>query len=117
MLGYEHSCNNKADNIRKVVPMNKNKVTQKRGKPENHGHVESEPVGLHGMSDATVRVVIDRHASQNLGEAYNIRGIEDKGRYYVVKLIRSDGGVIDRLLVDKQSGKVSSLEGKIRGKK
>lgn len=74
---------------------------------------ETEPIGLHGMSDTTVRVVIDQHASQNIGEAYNIDGIKDKGRYYIVKLVRTDGRIIDRLLIDKQSGTVSSLKSRI----
>ena len=73
--------------------------------------IETEDIGLYGMSDATVRLVIDRHASQSLKEDYSVEELENRGRYYVVALVRPGGGVIDRLLVDKQSGSVSSLAG------
>ena len=91
--------------------MTKTKDEQTRLSDKMLSEVDTEPIGLHGMSDSTVRVVIDQHTSKSLSQAYNISEVEDKGRYYIVKLVRPDGRVIDRLLIDKQSSTVRSLKG------
>ena len=59
-----------------------------------------------GMSTGTARIIIEREISQTFGEEYNIDLLENKGRYYVAKIIRSDGSLIQRLLIDKQTGSV-----------
>ncbi len=39
-------------------------------------------------------------------EDYNIAPLENKGRYYVARIVQTDGRAIQRLLVDKHTGKV-----------
>ena len=61
---------------------------------------------LDGMGTGTARIIIDREASQRISEDFNLEGLENKGRYYVARVVRPDGSLIDELLVDKQNGRV-----------
>jgi hypothetical protein len=58
-----------------------------------------------GMSTGTARVVIDREAGEQL-PADGTVDLENKGRYYVAKIISHNGRVLRQLLVDKQTGEV-----------
>ena len=62
-----------------------------------------------GMSTGTARIIIEREISQALGEEYNIDHVTNKGRYYLAKIVRSDGSPMQRLLVDKQTGNVQMV--------
>ena len=62
-----------------------------------------------GMSTGTARIIIEREISQVLGEEYNIDHVTNKGRYYLAKIVRSDGSPMQRLLVDKQTGSVQMV--------
>jgi hypothetical protein len=57
-----------------------------------------------GMSTGTARIIIEREVSQAISEKFKIGQVENRGRYYTAKIVRSDGSTIQRLLVDKQSG-------------
>ena len=59
-----------------------------------------------GMSTGTARIIIEREISQAISEKFNINTVENKGRYYVAKIVRHDGSAIQRLLLDKQTGSV-----------
>jgi hypothetical protein len=59
-----------------------------------------------GMSTGTARIIIEREVSQTIREKFSISPIENKGRYYVAKIVRPDGASIQRLLLDKQTGKI-----------
>ena len=59
-----------------------------------------------GMSTGTARIVIEQKVSQAIKEKFNIDQLENKGRYYMAKIVRPDGSTIQRLLVDKQTGRV-----------
>jgi hypothetical protein len=59
-----------------------------------------------GMSTGTARIIIDKEMSRELQEKFNIDRVENQGRYYLANIVRQDGSVIQRLLVDKQTGKV-----------
>lgn len=61
-----------------------------------------------GMSSGTARIIIDREAGDTLPDGYNV-GLQNKGRYYVAKIIGQHGRVIQRLLVDKQTGDVTFI--------
>jgi hypothetical protein len=58
-----------------------------------------------GMSSGTARVIIDREAADALPDGYNV-DLKNKGRYYVAKIVGHQGRVIQRLLLDKQTGDV-----------
>lgn len=55
-----------------------------------------------GMSTGTARIVIE----EELEEGAKVDSLENKGRYYVARIVRPDGSAIRRLLVDKQTGNV-----------
>ena len=61
------------------------------------------------MSTGTARIIIEQKISQALGEEFNIDHVTNKGRYYLAKIVRSDGSPIQRLLLDKQTGSVQMV--------
>jgi hypothetical protein len=56
---------------------------------------------LDGMSTGTARFIIDREISSELLEKYSIKDLENKGRYYLAKIVNQDGEVADTVLIDK----------------
>lgn len=62
-----------------------------------------------GMSEGTATLVIDQTINDKDAEEYSIEALENKGRYYTARIVNCDGKVIQRLLVDKQSGSVRFL--------
>jgi len=86
--------------------------------------IESEPVvagndtdelaailnSMDGMGTGTARFIIDRKLPENIGELYHIEGLENKGRYYLAKIIGEGGRVVNQLLVDKQNGTIHFLK-------
>lgn len=59
-----------------------------------------------GMSEGTATLVINQAIDDKHSEEYSIRELKNKGRYYTASIVDSYGVVIEKLLVDKQSGKV-----------
>ena len=62
-----------------------------------------------GMSTGTARIIIDREVSQTVSEKFKINSLENKGRYYIAKIVRADGSPIQSLLVDKQTGNIQMV--------
>lgn len=62
-----------------------------------------------GMSTGTARIIIEQEVSRQISEAFGISWVENKGRYYIAKIVRPDGSPIQRLLVDKQTGSVQMV--------
>ena len=62
-----------------------------------------------GMSTGTARIIIDREVSQTVSEKFKINSLENKGRYYIAKIVRTDGSPIQSLLVDKQTGNIQMI--------
>ena len=65
---------------------------------------------LDGMGTGTARIIIDRESSRRILEEFKLKKIENKGRYYVARVVRPDGSLIDELLVDKQNGRVQFIK-------
>ena len=59
-----------------------------------------------GMSTGTARIIIEEEIDGQVSDDYDIDALENKGRYYVARIVRPDGSAIRRLLVDKQTGEV-----------
>ena len=59
-----------------------------------------------GMSSGTARIVIEQELNRSLDEEFNIDKLENQGRYYMARIVRPDGIILQRLLVDKQTGTV-----------
>jgi len=78
--------------------------------------VESEPglEFLDGMSTGTARFIIDREISPDLLEKYNIEDLENKGRYYLAKIVNKDGEVTDTVLIDKLNRSIHFQKAKLK---
>ena len=59
-----------------------------------------------GMSEGTATLVIDQALNDKHSGEYSIEALENKGRYYTASIVNFNGRVIQRMLVDKQSGTV-----------
>jgi len=78
--------------------------------------VESEPglEFLDGMSTGTARFIIDREISPDHLEKYNIEDLENKGRYYLAKIVNKDGEVTDTVLIDKLNRSIHFQKAKLK---
>lgn len=74
------------------------------GSDDSRGEVFQEL--FDGMSSGTARIVIEREMNRSLQEEFNIEQVENQGRYYMARIVRQDGAILQRLLVDKQTGTV-----------
>ncbi len=62
-----------------------------------------------GMSLDSAKFIMGRCTDD---EQYEIHGIENKGRYFIAKIVNTSGTVVNELLVDKLNGTVKFLRGK-----
>jgi len=93
------------ESIDKVVP---------KEEPDAGTPAESQ-VGiefLDGMSTGTARFIIDRKVTGDVLEKYEIKDLENKGRYYLAKIVDPDGKVTDTVLIDKLNRTVHFQKGK-----
>ena len=56
---------------------------------------------LDGMSTGTARFIIDREVDPDVLKNYHVKDLENKGRYYLAKIVNQDGEVTDTVLIDK----------------
>jgi hypothetical protein len=61
------------------------------------------------MSTGTDRILIEQDVGPQISEEYNISTVENKGRYYIAKIVRPEGSLIQRLLIDKQTGSIQMV--------
>ena len=89
-----------------------------QGKSEDayNKFVEPEPgFGfLDGMSTGTARFIIDREVDPTTLEKYNIKELENKGRYYLAKIVNQDGEVAETVLIDKLNRSIHFQKAKRR---
>jgi len=100
------------DSIDKVVPKEEPDVSSQ---DRNAGIPAGSDVGiefLDGMSTGTARFIIDRKVTGDVLEKYEIKDLENKGRYYLAKIVDTDGNVTDTVLIDKMNRSVHFQKGK-----
>ena len=95
------------------------KENKSRSKSQNDNiknPVGSEPglEFLDGMSTGTARFIIDREVGADILEKYDIKELENKGRYYLAKIINQDGGVVDTVLIDKLNRSIHFQKAKFK---
>lgn len=61
---------------------------------------------MDGMSEGTASFVIENAASAKWGDDFEVAALANKGRYYTASIVNHDGTLIQKLLVDKQTGDV-----------
>ena len=78
--------------------------------------VQSEPglEFLDGMSIGTARFIIDREVNPDLLEKYDIKDVENKGRYYLAKIVNQEGEVADTVLIDKLNRSIHFQKAKFK---
>jgi hypothetical protein len=60
---------------------------------------------MDGMGTGTARLIIEHESGYALDDDdYSLGHLENTGRYYLGKIVRHDGTVAQRLMVDKQTG-------------
>ena len=92
-------------------------TSSRKSKNNNINNPESLEPGLEfldGMSTGTARFIIDREISSELLEKYNIKDLENKGRYYLAKIVNQDGEVADTVLIDKLNRSIHFQKAKFK---
>ena len=100
------------DSIDKVVPKEEPEANVLDGRTPAESEVGIE--FLDGMSTGTARFIIDRKVTADVLEKYEIKDLENKGRYYLAKIVDSDGNITDTVLIDKMNRTVHFEKGKFK---
>jgi len=81
----------------------KKATPQDKSREGNIKSVEPEPGldFLDGMSTGTARFIIEREVDPAILENYHVKNLENKGRYYLAKIVNQDGEVTETVLIDK----------------
>lgn len=61
---------------------------------------------MEGMSAGTATLVIEEAVSAKLDGDFAVEGLSNKGRYFTASIVNHGGAVIQRMLLDKQTGEV-----------
>ena len=69
---------------------------------------------LDGMSTGTARFIIDREIGKDVLEKYDIKDLENKGLFYLAKIVNQDGRVTDTVLIDKLNRSIHFQKDKFR---
>ena len=92
----------------------KSKFENKPGEKTKMNSCEdsARPFQRDGMSTTTARFIIERNVGERIGEIFDVKDLTNTGRYYIAKIVRPDGSVIEQLLVDKQNCTVHFPKGR-----
>jgi hypothetical protein len=102
------------DSIDKIVPKEEPDANSQDRHTDIPAGSEVSLELLDGMSTGTARFIIDRKVTGDVLEKYEIKDLENKGRYYLAKIVDPDGKVTDTVLIDKQSRTVHFPKGKFK---
>jgi hypothetical protein len=102
------------DSIDKVVPKEEPVANAQNGRTETPAESEVGIEFLDGMSTGTARFIIDRKVTGDVLKKYEIKDLENKGRYYLAKIVDPDGSVTDTVLIDKMNRTVHFEKGKFQ---
>ena len=96
--------------------LQKQAIPQDKPREGNIKSVESESGFdfLDGMSTGTARFIIEREVDPSILKNYHIKDLENKGRYYLAKIINQDGKVTDTVLIDKLNRSIHFQKAKSR---
>jgi len=103
-------------------PADSEQHIQNKAKPQDkprEGNIKSaEPEPgfdfLDGMSTGTARFIIEREVDPAILERYNIKELENKGRYYLAKIVNQAGEVTETVLIDKLNRSIHFQKAKRR---
>jgi len=93
----------------------KKEISDNRQEEQTEMNFFKDSAGLFqkdGMSTATARFIIERNVREKIDEVFDVKDLKNTGRYYIAKIVRPDGSVIEQLLVDKQNCRVHFPKGR-----
>lgn len=61
---------------------------------------------MDGMSAGTASLVIESAVSERWGDDFEVEALSNKGRYYTASIVSHEGALMQKLIVDKQTGEV-----------
>lgn len=61
------------------------------------------------LSKENVRDLVNQHIKSRYGEQFRMGPITDKKSYYQTEVTSQDGSLLERLLIDKGTGRIHSL--------
>jgi hypothetical protein len=64
------------------------------------------------MSTGTARFIIDREVDSTILGNYHIENLENRGRYYLAKILNQKGTVTETVLIDKLNRSIHFQKGK-----
>lgn len=107
---------------KKTVPSSGNdnpkKGSSDRDLRQDHGSNSEGPEPgldfLDGMSTGTARFIIDREVGPDMLDKYDIKDLENKGRYYLAKIVNQDGDVTETVLIDKLNRSIHFQKAKFK---
>ena len=102
------------DSIDKIVPKEEPNISSQDRSNETPEGPEADVEFLDGMSTGTARFILDREVTGDVLEKYEIENLENKGRYYIAKIVGPNGKVIDTVLIDKLNRTVHFQKGKFK---
>lgn len=102
------------ESVDKVVPKEDPDANAQAGRTDTPAESQVGIDFLDGMSTGTARFIIDRKVTGDVLEKYEIKDLENKGRYYLAKIVDPDGKVTDTVLIDKLNRSVHFQKGKFK---
>lgn len=61
------------------------------------------------MTPAVAEDLVHQYMGRKTSQPYQLGKLQDKGSYYAAEINHPDGSRLDRLLVDKETGKIHSI--------
>ena len=61
------------------------------------------------MTSEVAEDLVHEYMSRGTSQPYRLGRLQDKGTYYVAEINHPDGKRMDRLLIDKETGKIHSI--------
>lgn len=98
-------------NLLKENSSSRNSQNYKHTKP---GELEPGLDFLDSMSTGTARFIIDREVSKDILEKFEIKELENKGHYYIAKIVNQKGDAADTVLIDKLNRSIHLQKAKFK---
>jgi hypothetical protein len=64
---------------------------------------------LTGIGTTIGRISLNRKLDSKVIDKFDLKVIENPGRYYTAKIFRLHGNLIDEVLIDRQAGNITSI--------
>ena len=66
---------------------------------------------LDGIGDTIGRILLNRHIDDEVIKKFDLKKVKTVGRYYTAKILGLRGKLLDEVLIDRQTGRIHSVQG------